>query len=291
MKIATAAYCPEWHDDWASLVAKVEAWVKEAAGQGADLLVFPEYAGIEAALIGTPRDRSPLDWVEACVEIQNDWLALNRRLAAQNGVYILAGSIPWRENGATTNMAAMCGPTGSADFQHKMILTPYEREDMALKAGKDLQLFNTTHGKIGVLICYDSEFPILTRALAEAGADMILVPSNTDFPAGQTRVRQSCRARAIEQQCLIVQAPLVGDVPQCTVLETQTGRAALFCPSDHGLPADGIIAQGKTDAPAWVIADVDPKAIAAPRQSGQVGNFSHWVEQDQRVNTVTTVPV
>ena len=129
------------------------------------------------------------------------------------------------------------------------------------------------------------------RALAEAGADMILVPSNTDFAAGQTRVRQSCRARAIEQQCLVVQAPLIGDVPQCTVLDTQTGRAALFCPPDHGLPASGIIAQGETDKPAWVIADVDPSAITAPRQSGQVGNFHHWDEQDKRVKTVTTVPV
>ena len=80
-------------------------------------------------------------------------------------------------------------------------------------------------------------------------------------------------------------------MPECTVLATQTGRAALFCPPDHGLPSNGIIAQGETDVVAWVIADVDPKAIAAPRQSGQVGNFSHWVEQDQRVKTVTTVRV
>ncbi|MCW1950591.1 MAG: carbon-nitrogen hydrolase family protein [Octadecabacter sp.] len=291
MKIAAAAYKPEWHENWASLEVKLDAWVQDAASQGAQLLVFPEYAGLEAVLIGAPKDRDPLAWTRACADIQGDFIALNQALAKKYNLHILAGSLPWRANDLTTNMVALCGPDGASEFQHKLILTPYERDEMGLSAGKELCLFDTRLGKIGVLICYDSEFPLFARALAEAGADMILVPSNTDFPAGQTRVRQSCRARAIEQQCLIVQAPLVGDVPECTVLDTQTGRAALFCPPDHGLPSNGIIAQGETDTSAWVIADVDPKAIAAPRQSGQVGNFIHWVEQDQRVKTVTTVRV
>jgi len=291
MKIAAAAYAPEWHGDWAGLEAKLDAWVANAAAQGAELLVFPEYAGTEAALIGAPRDRSPVEWVEACAAVQDRWVALNARLAQDHGVYILAGSLPWRAADVTTNAAALCSPQGQTALQYKMILTPYEREEMALSAGQDLRLFDTALGKIGVLICYDSEFPLLARALAEAGAEMILVPSNTDFPAGQTRVRQSCRARAIEQQCLIVQAPLVGQVPDCTLLDTQTGTAALFCPPDYGLPADGIIAQGQPDYSAWVIADVDPSAIAAPRQTGQVGNFNHWPEQDQRIKTVLVTSV
>lgn len=288
MKIAAAAYPPEWHKDWSGLEGKLAAWVADAAAQGADLLVFPEYAGIEAALTGTPRDRSPRDWVTECVAVQQDWVALNARLAQDHGVHILAGSLPWHSGGFTTNAAALCSPTGQVALQHKLILTPYEREEMALNGGQDLCLFDTSLGKIGVLICYDSEFPLLARALAEAGADMILVPSNTDFPAGQTRVRQSCRARAIEQQCLIVQAPLVGQVADCTLLDTQTGTAALFCPPDFGLPADGIIAEGQPDYPGWVIAEVDPKAIAAPRQTGQVGNFSHWPEQGRCGKTVVT---
>ena len=291
MKIAAAAYPPQWHPDWASLDAKIDAWVRKACEDSADLLVFPEYAGVEAALVGPPQDRSPLDWVEACVAVQDEWIALNTVLAQKYDVHILAGSIPWRDGGATTNMAALCGPKGQAEFQHKMILTPYERDEMGLDAGKTLCLFDTALGKIGVLICYDSEFPLLARSLAAAAADMILVPSNTDFPAGQTRVRQSCRARAIEQQCLIVQAPLIGAVRDCTILDTQTGRAGLFCPPDHGLPADGIIAQGETDVAGWTYGEVDPQAIAAPRQSGQVGNFHHWGEQDGRIKSVALTVV
>ena len=94
-------------------------------------------------------------------------------------------------------------------------------------------------GKIGIQICYDSEFPLFTRALVEQGADMILVPSATEFEAGYTRVRQSCRARAIESQCLIVHSPVLGPVEDCPLLEQGTGSAAIFCPPDFGLPQNG----------------------------------------------------
>ena len=176
MKIATAAYAPQWHASWADLEAKLATGVTDAAAQGAELLVFPEYAGIEAALIGPPKDRSPLQWVEACVAVQSAWIDLNTRLAKENGVHILAGSIPWRDGNVTTNMAALCGVQGHAEFQHKMILTPYERDEMGLSAGHQLQLFDTALGKIGVLICYDSEFPELGRMMAEQGVQIIFVP-------------------------------------------------------------------------------------------------------------------
>ena len=74
-------------------------------------------------------------------------------------------------------------------------------------------------------------------ALVEAGADMILVPSCTDLPAGQTRVRQSCRARAIEGQCLVVQAPLVGAVAGCDIVDVSTGRAGHPTPPPGKPPA------------------------------------------------------
>lgn len=293
MKIAAAAYHPQWHDTWDAMAAKLTAWVTEAADQGADLLVFPEYAGVEAGLIGSP-DTAPKTapaWAAHLADHAADWVQLHADLAKQYGVYIVAGSLPWTTPQGLVNAAPFCAPDGSWSLQEKLILTPYEREEMHLSPGTDLQLFETSLGKIGILICYDSEFPLQARALVAAGADLILVPSCTDFPAGQTRVRQSCRARAIEGQCLIVQAPLTGVVPDCEIIDQSTGRVGFFCPPDHGLPPDGIIAQGQTDDPAWVIADVDPQAIAGARKTGQVGNFTHWAEQDDRIKTVTQVPL
>lgn len=289
MKIAAAAYHPQWHATWDDMTAKLTAWVADAAAQGAELLVFPEYAGVEAGLIGLP-DAAPKSapaWAAHLADHAENWASLHADLAKQYGVFIVAGSLPWAAPQGLVNAAPFCAANGTWTMQEKLILTPYEREEMHLCAGTELRLFETALGKIGILICYDSEFPLQARALVAAGADVILVPSCTDFPAGQTRVRQSCRARAIEGQCLIVQAPLVGAVPHCEIIDQSTGRVGFFCPPDHGLPPNGIVAQGQTDAAGWVIVDVDPQAIASARKTGQVGNFAHWSEQDDRIKTVT----
>ena len=290
MKIATAAYQPEWHTDWDAMAAKLEAWVSDAAAQGAELLVFPEYAGVEAALIGVPDGNDgPIRWRDAMVRAADDWCALHRDLAMRHGVTILAGSLNAAGPDGVVNRALLCTSAGAVGAQDKLIPTPYERQALKLTPGAGLQVFATPLARIGVLICYDSEFPLLARALLDAGADLILVPSCTEQPAGQTRVRQSARARAIEGQCLVVQAPLVGTVPGCDIVDQNTGRAGLFCPPDYGLPADGIIAQGDTDIPGWTLADVDLAHIGSARQTGQVGNFSHWPEQDHRIKSVTQI--
>lgn len=288
MKIAACAYRPEWHADWDGLTAKLEAWVADAAGQGADLLVFPEYGGGEAALIGTPNDLSPAAWAARMADSADAWVDLHVGLASKHGVHILVGSTCAQDGDRIVNRSWLVSPSGLVVHQDKLILTPYERNLMEIQPGRSAKVFDTALGKIGVLICYDSEFPLQARAMCEAGADLILVPSATDFPAGQTRVRQSCRARAIENQCLIVQSPVLGPVPHCDVLEQGTGRVGFFCPPDYGLPSDGILAQGDTDSAAWVVVEVDPKSIAAPRIGGQVGNFSHWSEQDSRLDHIQT---
>lgn len=291
MKIAAAAYRPEWHGSFDTLGAKLDRWVSDATTHGCDLLVFPEYAGIEAALLtaGGPC-ATPQAWRDRMATVAKGWDHLHVDLARHYGVTILAGSLSAAHRGKWTNRAALVTPDGKIGHQHKLIPTPYEREQMGLTGSDTLNLFDTALGKIGVLICYDSEFPLFARYLVEAGADMILVPSCTDLPAGQTRVRQSARARAIEGQCLVVQAPLVGTVPGCDVADVSTGRAGFFAPPDHGLPSDGILAQGETDQPGWTYLEVDAAAIAAPRASGQVGNAAHWPEQD-RISQVQVTPL
>ena len=280
MKIAACAIAPDWCPDWQALVQRMRASVSEAVEAGAELLLFPEYAGCAAALIGTPEDDPAARvWAERMADKAEDWRDLHLALAQEFGVWIVAGSLCARSEGGLVNRAYILGPEGQVNWQDKIILTPYEREEMKLTGGQGLRLFETGLGRIGILICYDSEFPLLARALVVAGAEMLLVPSATDFPAGQTRVRQSCRARAIEGQCLVVQAPVLGGIAGCDILDCGTGRVGVFGPPDYGLPPDGILAQGGTDVPGWVICDVDPQAIAAARQSGQVANFNHWDEQ------------
>jgi predicted amidohydrolase len=277
--LAVATYAPEPHATWAALAAKLDDWVARAAGEGAELLVFPEYAS-EAGLVGDcPWGATPASWAAHMARVADAFLDLNREVAARHGVHLLTASGVARAGDRLVNRAHLIAPSGAVGTQDKIIPTPYERDGMGIVGGDALRLFETALGRIGVLICYDSEFPLLARQLAEAGADLLLVPSATELPAGQTRVRQSARARAIENQCAVAQAPLIGRLGSCDPLDGGTGRAAVFCPPDLGLPADGILAQGETDQVGWTFAELDLARIAAARSEGQVANVAHWSEQ------------
>lgn len=290
MKIAAASYDPKWQGDWEAMAQRLRRWVMDAAGQGADLLVFPEYAGIEAALIGAPEGNpSPRVWAGQMADVSERYADLVGLLAQKAGCYILAGSLCARAPQGLVNRAVLAAPTGARAWQDKRIPTPYERDAMGVVGGDALRVFDTELGRIAVLICYDAEFPLLARQVVEAGADIILVPSCTEGAAGQTRVRISARARAIEAQCLVVQAPLVGRVPGCDVVDVSTGRAGAFVPADDGLPGDGVLAQGATDMPGWTIFDADPDLIRQTRTAGQVRNFADWPGQNATLGPVNLI--
>lgn len=288
--IAAAAYPLDWLDDWAAYEAKTRAWVQQAALKRADLLVFPEYAAMELASLGGAEVAADLS--RAVAEVDRHRPAMERLFegfAIEFGLYILAPSGPVRESSALRNRATLLGPSGRIGHQDKAIMTRFEREDWCIGPGEGLCLFDTGLGKLGVLICYDSEFPLLARALCEAGAEMLLVPSCTDALAGYQRVRIGAQARALENQCVTVQAPVVGAAPWCPAVDLNTGAAAIHGPPDTGWPDTGILAQGAVDAPGWVVATVDLDLVAQSRAEGAVLTFQHWAEQPMQAAQVRLV--
>ncbi len=290
MKIATATYPLDWFDDWDAYAAKMRHWVSEAAGQGATLLVFPEYGAMELASLAG-RDvaadlAGSIRAVSGAVERSN---AVLQALAREFGVYILGGSAPVPEGGKVVNRAPFFGPDGGVDHQDKQIMTRFERDEWGVSGGGPLKLFDTALGKIGVLICYDSEFPLLGRALIEAGAEIILVPSCTEALEGYWRVRIGAMARALEGQCVTVMASLTGARPDIYAVECNTGQGGVFGPPDMGFPPTGVIAEGGMNQPGWTYGTVDPSAIRAVRKNGHVLNMTHWDEQADRITSVRPV--
>jgi predicted amidohydrolase len=161
--------------------------------------------------------------------------------------------------------------------QDKQIMTRFEREEWGVVAGGPLQLFDTALGKIGILICYDSEFPLLGRAVAEA--DLILVPSCTEALTGYSRVRIGSMARALENQCVTVMSSTVGACDWSEAVDENTGMGGIFGPPDTGFPPTGVIAEGVLNKPGWTYADVDLGQIAHVRADGVVLNRRHWDDQ------------
>jgi predicted amidohydrolase len=145
--------------------------------------------------------------------------------------------------------------------------------------GEGLNVFETSLGKIGIAICYDAEFPLLVRALAEAGAELILVPSCTDAMPGYHRVRIACAARALENQCFVIQSPTVGAADWSPAVDANAGAANVFGPPDRNFPEDGLVATGALNRSGFVYADIDLWRVKDVRRDGQVLNYLHWKEQ------------
>lgn len=285
LRVATAAWPIERHENWAGFAEKASRWVADAAANGADLLVFPEYGSMElTALVPNGGDlHLSLSELQALFPRYCD---LWEGLAERYGITIVAPSFPVAEAGTYLNQAWMFAPGGCCAHQSKMHMTRFEDELWGVSAGHALQILDLGIAKAAIAICYDVEFPAQVHALATAGADLILVPSCTDTDAGFTRVSISARARAIENQCFVVQSSTVGEAPWSPAVDLNIGAAGLYAPADRGFPSDGVLAQGAMNQPGWIFADLDFEALDAVRTAGQVLNLRDTRDEDYSRPTI-----
>jgi len=277
LRIAAAQYpigAPRSLEEWQ---AKVERWIDEGAATGARLLVFPEYAAIEQAhALGENIYSDLAATLEAVAELAASRVELHLELARQHDVHILVGSGPKTTNGgAYVNAAQLVTPHGLVGEQEKIIMTPFER-DWGIAPGGPLRVFETELGVIGVAICYDSEFPLLVRAMAEAGAEIVLVPSCTERVSGFHRVATGSRARALENSIVTVQSPTVGEALWSPAVDRNAGSAAIYVPSEQGVSDTGVVAEGPLDQPQWVAGNVDLARLRRLRDAGEMRNFADW---------------
>ena len=281
MKIATAAYPLDVLTSWAQYEDKIAAWVSVAAGQGAQLLVFPEYGAMELATLDGLAVAGDLEKSLFAVSDRiDDADALHARLAAEHGVHIVAASAPATTNTRPVNRARLITPTGQIGVQDKQIMTRFESEVWDVVPGNGLQVFDTALGRIGILICYDCEFPLLGRALMDC--DVICVPSVTETLAGYWRVRIGAMARALENQCISAMSSVVGDADWSEALGTSFGAGGIYAPPDVGFPPTGVLAAGVLNDPVWTCAEVDLAQVGHVRRDGVVLNRTHWSAQNGR---------
>lgn len=280
-RIASAQYPIEFLGDWPRYEAKIVRWIEEAVRGGAKLLLFPEYFSMELASLFPAEIHASLPaQLAALQDILPQFVALFAAQAKKHGVVICAGSFPVRIAGAIYhNRSYLFDTDGRSAYQEKIQMTRFESEQWLIRAAEDVRVFDTALGRIGIAICYDSEFPLIARRLVEHGADVILVPSCTDTLAGYWRVRIGSQARALENQCYVVHASTVGEAPWSPAVDVNVGAAGIYTPVDRGFPDDGVLALGTLNAAQWLYADVDPAGIAEVRRSGQVFNFRDWPGQ------------
>jgi predicted amidohydrolase len=278
--IAAAAYPLDALPTLGAVEDKIARWVTEAADRGAELLVFPEYGAMELA---APAGEAVCADLQASLAAVSDAMpridAAHADLARRHRVHILAGSGPRiGANGRYRNTARLFAPSGNAGAQDKLVRTPFEH-DWGIVSGEAAQVFDTTLGRIGVAICYDSEFPLLVRAMVEAGAEIILVPACTELVSGYHRVRTAALARALEGTCATVVSPTVGTSTWSPAIDYNSGAAGIYVPAEAGISDTGVIAEGTLNAPGWVHGTVDLAALARLADTGEMRNRADWAHQ------------
>lgn len=257
----------------AAWIDRLDAAVIEAAAQGAELLVMPEYAPMEMATGDAPD--IPAELARA-VALSDAALRAACAVARRHGVWLMPGTLPFAFAGEVRNRAPLIAPDGRVAMQDKHVMTRFEAESWDMSPGEPPAVFDTPWGRIGIAICFDAEFPGLVRAQVEAGAWLILAPTCTDTLHGFNRVRVAAAARAMENQCFVAVAPTVGHAPWLGSMDENHGYAAVFGPVDRGFAEDGVVTHGVLDAEGWVYADLDAARIDAVRRDGAVRNHRSW---------------
>jgi predicted amidohydrolase len=247
-----------------------------AGDYNADLVVFPELFTLQLLSAEKhSRSMTPTQQIDRLTEHTEMIVGLGRELALTCDVNLVIGSHPSRQkDGKVRNIAYVCGRDGTVHEQAKIHATPSERDVWSIEGGNRLAPIPTDIGPLGVLICYDVEFPELARHLVDQGVRLICVPFCTDDRPGFLRVRTCAHARAVENQIDLVLAGNVGNLPGVYNMDLQYAQSCVLTPHDLPFPRDGIAAEATANVEGVVIADLRLGDLDDARVRGTVRNLA-----------------
>jgi len=255
--------------------AQVADAVAAAARGGADFAVFPELFAMGVLSAGG-QALPAREAIGPAADYFPRLLTLLERLAQDHAINLIGGTHPRRTaDGAIRNTCpVVLRGGGGTHLRDKLHITPWERETWGIAPGDSAEPVSTDRGPIGVMICYDSEFPELPRHLIDAGAMVLFVPYCTEDRRGHLRVRYCCQARTVENQCHVVTAGVTGSTERVEGLEECHAQSAVLSPSDAGFAPDGVVAEAGEGAETILFADLSLADLATARAGGAVRNLA-----------------
>jgi predicted amidohydrolase len=253
------------------LMQQAEYFIDSVSAYRSDFALFPEFfnAPLMAENNHLPEPQAIRELAKHTEEIVHKF----SELAISYNINIITGSMPEMRGDLLYNAGYLCRRDGTKDRYEKLHVTPDEAKIWGMQGGNELKTYDTDCGKIGVLICYDCEFPELSRLLADEGMDILFVPFLTDTQNGFSRVRHCAQARAIENECYVAIAGSVGNLPKVNNMDIQFAQSMVLTPCDFSFPANGIKAEATTNTEMILIADVDLDLLRELNQFGSVNNL------------------
>ncbi|QJX45733.1 bifunctional GNAT family N-acetyltransferase/carbon-nitrogen hydrolase family protein [Hymenobacter taeanensis] len=268
---------------------QMEFFVDTVSGYKADCVMFPEF--FNAPMMALTNEESPSVAIRSMSAFTEPIKTKMMELAVSYNINVIAGSMPLYDDGKLYNVSYLCRRDGTVDEQYKLHVTPDEASYWGMRGGDKLRCFDTDFGKIGILICYDVEFPELSRMLSDEGMKILFVPFWTDTKNAYQRVRLCAQARAIENECYVAITGSVGNLPRVENMDIQYSQSAVFSPSDFAFPHDAIVAEATPNTEMTLIADLDLDLLKDLNTSGAVRNLRDrrrdlysvsWVKKTER---------
>ncbi len=254
-----------------SLMQQAEYFIDAVAGYRSDFALFPEF--FNAPLMAQNNHLGEAEAIRELAKHTQEIVQQFSNLSISYNINIISGSMPEIVNGQLYNVGYLCKRDGTIERYEKLHVTPDEAKVWGMQGGNKLEVFDTDCGKIGILICYDCEFPELSRLLADEGMDILFVPFLTDTQNGYTRVRNCAQARAIENECYVAIAGSVGNLPNVHNMDIQFAQSMVFTPCDFAFPSNGIKAEATPNTEMILIADIDVDLLRELHQFGSVRNL------------------
>lgn len=250
-------------DDPTANLCMVERMVRQAAGQGAGFVLTPEVTNC----VSLSRTRQ-----QAVLHTQSDdpTLARLRDVAAELGVWLSIGSLALKTDdadGRFANRGFVIGPDGAIKAWYDKIhmfdvtLSGAEsyQESRGYRPGDRAVTCDTPFGRLGLSICYDLRFPHLFRGLAQAGADILLIPAAFAPATGTAHWEPLLRARAIETGAFVLAAAQTGHHP------TTQGRPRQTHGHSMAISPWGAVLADAGTAPGITMVDLDPALVKDAR--------------------------
>jgi predicted amidohydrolase/ribosomal protein S18 acetylase RimI-like enzyme len=273
VRVGTVQFMQRKVSSFEEFIEVVAYFVDVVADYSGDFVVFPEMFTLQLLSIEA-EELSPAEAIESLTQYTPRFKEAMRDLALRYNINIIGGSHPTRvESGRVENISYVFLRDGSVHEQPKIHPTPNEDYWWNIEGGNTLHAIDTDCGPIGVLICYDSEFPELARHLTDQGIQILFVPFCTDERQSYLRVRYCCQARAVENQIYVVMSGNVGNLPKVANMDIQYAQSCILTPCDFPFARDGIAADTTPNVETVAIADLRPQTLLTARNSGTVKNL------------------
>lgn len=253
------------------LFEQVEYFVDAVSGYKADFALFPEF--FNAPLMAKYNHLSEAEAIRKLAAYTEDARTRFTDLAISYNINIITGSMPMFKGDNLYNVGFLCRRNGTSESYEKLHITPDESKFWGMVGGDKIKVYETDCGPIGILICYDVEFPEVSRLLVEQGMKILFVPFLTDTQNGYSRVRHCAQARAIENECYVAIAGAVGNLPRVHNMDIQFAQSAVFTPCDFSFPTNGIRAEATPNTEMILVSDLDLELLVELHTYGSVRNL------------------